>query len=231
MSGPRPSRSAAKASTVQLHRLRLLVDAVPLLAAALTDTEAHEPPPIRGLLLGVGDHRIDPGAARVRFPVTAAPLDVAIAAGIIACPAAEEVIDRHAKCFTPQIPEGEIDCGDRSAVDMPTTEELTAPEHLPDMLDARGIHADQERCIGLDEPFKGEFLAVNARLSEAGEPFVGVDLHERVVTLRAVGVVGEKGFDIGNLHRLVPAHRAATRAATHATTAAATGLHSVLLPT
>ena len=125
---------------------------------------------------------------------------MAVAAGVVAGPAAEQVVDGDAEGLAAQIPEGEVDGGEGGGVDVAAAEELAAPEHLPDVLDPRRVHADQQRFVGFDHALNGELFPGNAGLAEAGEALVGVDLDEGIVALRPVRVVDQESLHIGDFH-------------------------------
>src|SRR5690606_14782324 len=154
------------------HGFRLLVDALALGTAALARAEADELPPLGDALLCIFHHGIDAGVPRATL------LHVAVAAGVVAGFTAEQLVGWHAERLAPQIPQRDVDGGDRRRVDMAAPEELPAPEGLPDVLDARGVHADELGFPGADEGLDGGFLAGDARLAETGEALVGIDLDE-----------------------------------------------------
>ncbi len=129
---------------------------------------------------------------------------MAVAARVIAGPAAQQVVYGDAKRLAAQVPQGDIDRGHRSRVHVPPAEELAPPQRLPDVLDPGGIHPPQDGRIGVDEALERQLLPIDAGLPEPGQPLVGVDLDECVVAFRARSVMYEERLDVGDLHLALP---------------------------
>ena len=72
-------------------------------------------------------------------------VDVAIDEDLFAGLAAEEAVGGYSECFAGQIPERDIDAGQCRLQDRPPAPESAAEEILPEVLDAGGILANEQR--------------------------------------------------------------------------------------
>ena len=76
-------------------------------------------------------------------------------------------------------------------------EKAAAEEKLPDMLNPPGIHADQQLFEVFDRPHNRQLTPRNARLTNARDPFIGIDNDKEKIALAAPNGVG---LNIGNFH-------------------------------
>jgi hypothetical protein len=80
------------------------------------------------------------------------------------------------------VPQGDVDRRDGGAEDIPAREEGSPEEVLPDVLDARGILADEPGLEGLDRPGDGRLVRADARLPQADQAVIGLDHDHQPVT-------------------------------------------------
>jgi len=129
--------------------------------------------------------------------------DVVVDAGLVARGAAEELVGRDAEVLARDVPEGDVERGER-AHDRRAPEVGPAVEVLPVVLDPQRILAEQVALEGLHR-LRGRFQeAPRARLAEPDDPRVGMDLHEQVA-------VHEKRLDGRDLHPTSSPHQRPTR--------------------
>src|SRR5581483_6937464 len=131
-----------------------------------------------------------------------------IDAHALAAHAAEQVHHRHAELLAQDIPERHLNAGHRSGTDDARHAVAHhAQQHLlPEKLDARWILAEEDRPEILDRRLDDARPA--AGLAQAGDAFIGLDLHEEPVAPTTTPPAGrcrihEKGFDVGNSHGLL----------------------------
>ncbi len=115
---------------------------------------------------------------------------------LAACPA-QEIVDRQAGDLALDVPQRSVDRGDRAHRDRAAPPVRAAVQVLPGILDARRIPTDQRRNhvfgeVGGD----GELAAVERRIADAGDAFVGLDLQRDEI---AAGT-GDDDAGGGDLH-------------------------------
>jgi len=134
-------------------------------------------------------HRLD------RLGVVAA-VGVAVDHEAVAALAPEQLVHRHAGQLPLDVPECHVDGRDGGHGHGTAPPVGATVEVLPDVFDVARIAADEAREhvlveVGLD----GEFTAVEGRVAESDNPFVGDDLHGDEVAARA----GDDGLDAFDL--------------------------------
>ncbi len=116
---------------------------------------------------------IDRRAGHLLRRVAAWPIGVG--ADAIAHRAAQQAVDRDAQRLPLDIPEGDLDSGQRAEERWPAMPEGVPVGLLPEMLDAGRIGSQQQRLEILDHPQHGVGLPSERGLAEPGQPIVGVD--------------------------------------------------------
>ena len=112
---------------------------------------------------------------------------------------APELVARHAVDLAEDVPQGDVDAGDRGAADdAVAVPEVLAVHHLPEVLDPRRVFADEQLREILDRADDGARVPLERRLAPAVQPgLVGEDLDEDPVPHPGVADVR---FDCGDLH-------------------------------
>ena len=116
---------------------------------------------------------------------------------------AEELVDGLAERLAAYVPQRNVDCADEVRNEPPAVDGRVVPEDtLPKFLDVRGVFAYQQVLYCVDAA--GEHLrgAVVRRLTQAGDPLVGLDLNEEPRVFRDRGV--DVGPDVGDFHVATP---------------------------
>jgi hypothetical protein len=103
---------------------------------------------------------------------------VAIDAHLLAGRAAEEVVDRNAETLPLQIPERDVDPGDRAHDHLPGRPEGAAHHLAPPVLDLPGVLPDQEVAEVVEDAEHATPAPTEARLADARQPLVGADEHD-----------------------------------------------------
>ena len=110
--------------------------------------------------------------------------------------ATQQFIDRHAQRLAFDIPEGDVDGGDGGGQDALRREEATTEEHLPEMLRAEGILANEQGLEVFDGALHRQFAPGNSGFTQTADAFVRLDDNEA----KGAPLPGEIDFHIGNLH-------------------------------
>jgi len=118
---------------------------------------------------------------------------------VVADGAAPELGAGEVRHLAEDVPEGDVDAGDRGGpLDAMAVPEVLADHHLPEMLDPRGILADDELGEILHRADDAAGVPFERGLAPAPEPgLVGDNLHEHPVPHPGVADVG---FDSGDFH-------------------------------
>ena len=115
--------------------------------------------------------------------------------------AAEQLVQRHPGGFRLDVPQRDIDGGDRRHRHRPAAPVCAAVEKLPGVLDLVGVPADQQRNDVITQiAHDRQFAAVERRIPEARETVVGRELEGHKVA------VGAGDDDLGglDLHGRIP---------------------------
>jgi hypothetical protein len=118
---------------------------------------------------------------------------------MVADGAAPKLRAGHAGHLAEDVPQGDVDAGDRGGpLDAVAVPEVLADHHLPEVFDPGRVRADDERGEILDRPHDAAGVPFERGLAPAPEPgLIGDDLHEHPVPHPCVADVG---FDGGDLH-------------------------------
>ena len=130
-----------------------------------------------------------------RFVAVAA---VGVEPNAIAELAAEHTVERLARGLGGEIPEGDLDAAQRDQEDarLRAREDVIAAELFPAMFDIARILADELLLELRDEADDRCCAGVGIGFAVADEAFVGVDAHQRRLT-----VIGDdRGLDVDDLH-------------------------------
>ncbi len=94
--------------------------------------------------------------------------------------AAQQLVDGHAQLLAQNVPERDVDGADGPGQHAAALVVVAAIALLPDVLDAHGVHADQEAAEMLDRLGLGQLARRAAAFAQAVDALVGLDLdHER----------------------------------------------------
>ncbi len=116
---------------------------------------------------------------------------------LVAHQAAQQLVDRDVQRLALDVPEGDIDRGERGGYRAFGRKEPSPREGLPEMLDTKRVLTDQQGLEMLDRAGDRQLTAGQTRFADAGDPFVGVDDDEEEVAKPAPdGIAG----DIGDAH-------------------------------
>ena len=126
---------------------------------------------------------------------TAAGMDVH--QRLVASLAADELVDRLAERLAEDVPQGDLDGGDRRVEDRAASPARPAIHRLPVHLDVGRIAADQIAVVLVDGGLHRPRLRGHRAFSDADDALVGVDLAVDVVL--AGGVVDDPALEVGDL--------------------------------
>lgn len=91
---------------------------------------------------------------------------------VVSAATSEQLVDRHVEGLPLDIPQGDIDGGNRRADDAVGGIE-SAPEHLlPEIFNSHGILADEPLFHVLDGPDDGLPASLQAGFADAGQTFI-----------------------------------------------------------
>ena len=104
-------------------------------------------------------------------------LAVAIDADVVAEPAAQELVDRRLQRLALQIPERDLDAGERGdqRAGEAALEDEAAPDVLEDGVDGEGVAAGEARRQLLDDGDR--LIAAMHAFADTGDAGIGLDLH------------------------------------------------------
>ncbi len=124
---------------------------------------------------------------------------MAVSANVVAHRAAPELVAGNAVDFAEDVPQRDVDAADRGAADdAVAVPEVLAVHHLPEVLDPRGVFADQELGDVFDRADDGARVPLERRFAPAPQTgLVGEDFDEDPVA--HAGVADER-FDLGDFH-------------------------------
>ncbi len=160
--------------------------------AVLGQPEAHELP---ALCLGLQtrvDQRLDLGGVASVVRVTD---------HLVARQPAQQLVDRHTQRLALDVPERNIDRRHRRGQDTLGGEEAAPEELLPDVFDAKGVLADQERLEMLDRTDDGKLPPGEPRLPHTVIALIGVHHDKQEITMPTPDRVG---LDIRDPHQCHP---------------------------
>ena len=103
---------------------------------------------------------------------------VAVDAHLLARRAAEEVVDRDAEPLPLQIPERDVDPGDRAHDHLPGRPERAAHHFAPPVLDLPRVLPDQQLAEVVEDAEHAAAPPAEARLADPRQPLVGADEHD-----------------------------------------------------
>ena len=131
----------------------------------------------------------------VRLLCTGKP-DVGIHAHTVAHLAAQQLVQRHLQGLGLDVPHGNVQCRNGALQHRAHTPVGVAVQFVADPFHLTRILADQHPLQVFNGTQKGMFLVFQRAFANAGNAFVGLNLHKHII--RAVGI-NIKGFDICDL--------------------------------
>ena len=186
-----PQRFERQRALGRLVRLARAGDAVGLLQARHGALRAHR----EKALLDVPPHLVA-GLGDV------APVRMAVDQRAFARASAEQLIQRHARELREDVPQRDVDCGNRRHRHRPAPPVRAAIEELPGVFDASGVATDQVRNdVLLQIRGNRELAAVERRIAEPDDARARLDPQRDEVAPRA-------GDDHARVHDLAIADRA-----------------------
>ncbi len=133
-----------------------------------------------------GEALLAPAQCVLHQRLRAFPRHVAVDAHPLARRATEEVVDRDAEPLALEIPERDVDPGDRAHDHLPRRPERAADHLAPPVLDLARVLADEQLGEVVEDAEDAASLTGQARLADARQPLVGADEHDdhRVLVAR-----------------------------------------------
>src|SRR5690606_19881118 len=120
--------------------------------------------------------------------------DPAVGLHPLAHQAAEQLVDRHAQGLALDVPQRLVDAGDRAHQDRAAAVEAAAVQHLPQVVDARRIAADEIFAELAHRGLARTRAAPDPRLAPAADAPAGADAPEQPARR------GVPGGEAGDLH-------------------------------
>ena len=123
-----------------------------------------------------------------------------VADHFVADPAAEELVDRNAKCLAHDVPQCDVYRRERTARNPVMREEEPTGKPLPVVFDPHRILTNKQWLVVLDHGGDCAGTTCESRLPDTPDTFIRVDDHEDAVA----SILNGQAFDVGDLHASNP---------------------------